>query len=213
MAEAQATGIAGTHAKAEVEGTSVRKASHKKNASLASVTVGIILAIALIAGAYAVFTGDRTSTGTFPYITALTIGIILVIASFFAPKKFKQWVLGAGVLLFLLGWVFSPYGIWAKNQIERGGACLAYQDCDVRTGAIPVINNGTLRLGPGQTIEAIFVGQVTVTVPAHHCLQYIPASKFYYDETAGATRSFLTPKSGEPTEVRVHAVPEHRCPY
>lgn len=163
MSDDKATGVAGLHAKAQTEGTAIRTKTHKQNPTLLFTILAIVATLVVIIGGYSL-SGNGTSEGTsttpvagLPLGFWLIVGLGLMFASLFIPKKPSEWiktgVLLAGILIFGIAFFSSGWGTQYFKKIDEASVCAATPttpECVVPTH--PVCTRETFVIQPGETV-------------------------------------------------------------
>lgn len=229
MADAKPTGIVGTHAEAETEGTELRKAEHKRSLNLRKLGLIAILTVAGIYAGYQIFPaqadvsggftlslGGRIVIGILIYLMAKSIAKLLHILGLLEKDKEESTITlvkAAGVLTILLSLVFSGFGTWASRSIDRIEACAGDGDCEMRVEDIKTIRDGgSIRIPRGATKSFYILGTVTVTNFEHcHYLAY-DTNMFDVVPRAGGRHNDFTAYSGKKELAVVTSTYDHDDP-
>jgi hypothetical protein len=231
MADAKPTGIVGTHAEAETEGTALRNAEHKRGANLRNIGILAVLTVAGIYAGYQFFPSDGNTTGgtTLSLGGRLLIGVILFLMAksiakllhvlgIFGKDKDKEEsavsiIKAAGVLTVLLSLVFSGFGTWASRNIDRIEACAGNGDCESRIEDIPTIRDGgSIKIPRGATRSFYILGTVTVTNFQNcHYLEY-DEDTFAVTPRAGGRFNDFKARSGKKELAVVTSTYDHSDP-
>jgi hypothetical protein len=217
MADAKPTGIVGTHAEAETEGTALRNAEHKRGSNLRNIAILAVLTVAGIYAGYQIFPsgsgtsggatlslGGRLLIGVILYLMAKSIAKLLHVLGILGKDKDKEEstvsiIKAAGVLTVLLSLVFSGTGLWVSKNIDRIDVCLATGDCEPRIEDIPVIHDGGSVVFQTRETKNFYVeGEVLlVNNNAHYCLNIGPPGVFERRVEAGGRHVYITSVSGD----------------
>lgn len=219
MAEpVKATGIVGTHAKAETEGTSLRSKMHGKSSGLRNILIGAVIVAVLIWGGYQIFPTNSASGSTIPLAGRLLIGVmIFLLAGAIAKllsllgagdsKELKSIIRAIAGVILVLFVAFSGVGSWISRSLDWGVNCLDKGDCGPRADDIPTINGGTVFIPQSGEKTFYAIGKVRLNNFIGYCLDVSPKGRFWVTWNEAISIIYIKAKSGKKTKVTVTSRP------
>lgn len=192
-------------------GTALRGDDRKRYQFAGNLAIGVIT---ILFGLYTLFTISPSSLNPG---AMMWWGFLILIAGLWLGEKVlpKKWAflpvaLGAAMIIFGLSvsgfaaWTARNYDVWVEQ-------CLGDQICPEPTEHIRTLRGGTLSIKTGESIIVNIAGEITVPIPAHHCVDVSPRGMFQVGWNDDLTEAYVAPLSGSPERGTITALPARDC--